>query len=61
MEMLDVIPEKTESLWVFSIVWKNMAYFDWDSGWKFLDSSIPNALAEMILWLVEEEHLSFNK
>ena len=65
MEMLDVMP------WVISTKWDNY-FLSVDKFWTcatyetldrktllFCVGGIPNALAEMILWLVENKHLSF--
>lgn len=65
MEMLDEMP------WVISTKWENF-FLSVDKFWScatyetldrktllFCVWGIPNALAEMIIWLVENKHLTF--
>lgn len=68
-EMLDVIPKDIK--WCWCTIIKNYSWwfvrFEWEylPMWMAWDrwqcESLPNALAEMILWLVEEKYLSFNQ
>lgn len=39
-------------------IWKKVEY---DKRVAKINGTLPNALAEMVLWLVENKHLSFNK
>ena len=67
MEMLDVMPELLH-LWPWKnniplrIYWKNcVSYHEtFNAPIKEFKNTLPNALAEMILWLVENNHLTFN-
>ena len=68
MEMLDVMPQ-TISLWAGNNniplhVRKNSIEYHrtFDAPIKSIGNrTLPNALAEMILWLVENKYISFNK
>ena len=66
MEMLDVIPWWIETEdWVCNLVlrkerwWENWYY---DKNWSAMifNDTLPNTLAKMILWLVEDKYLTFN-
>lgn len=70
MEMLDVIPTSMiingnkQRLKINSVQWEITKF--WIRFWEetnFYDwyGTLPNALAEMILWLHENKYLSFNK
>lgn len=77
MEMLDVMPESipdwrnrsfsiwTINMWKFGWFWA-VQYGEWLEEWQtahYIESkeSLPNALAEMILWLVDNKYLTFPK
>lgn len=66
MEMLDVIPERHK--WWFLVMFKDNVWYreDWifcvEEDWWMLEwgwERLPNALAEMILWLHENNYISF--
>lgn len=69
MEMLDEIP--WEIKWDWATIVKNAywyyVWFDWvyaslwraNNNWQV--KSLPNALAEMVLWLHETNYISFTK
>lgn len=68
MEMLDVIPDdiRVEILPnnKYYTVWCYFTNIDIDSkrfGSSDWSCSVPNALAEMIIWLHENKHISFTK
>lgn len=69
MEMLDVMPELLNiqslderfpnsylDISLRSWYWTVLYWWRWTE-----DKQLPNALAEMVLWLVENNYISFNK
>lgn len=72
MEMLDVIPTKISldnqhcSLSTYAAVWRKAPFYVgymWEKG-KFMtqpqfNDTLPNALADLIFWLVENKYLKF--
>ena len=72
MEMLDVIPEFIDeykrspsfSMWTYWCRYRSYAPEDPEVQWKqidFYEDTLPNALANMILWLHENKFISFNQ
>lgn len=66
MEMLDVIPDKIEPVcndwytFFYLEIWKKfVAYSNNSKAIKMIDWTIPNAFAEMILWLHENKYITF--
>ena len=66
MEMLDVMPYLSWFAWISIekatanyIVSYRISY--WNDAYEVTKSSLPNALAEMILWLHENNYISFSK
>ena len=57
MEMLDVMPNRVE-IKHWGIEWYVTLA---DSEWWFFDESLPDAIAEMYIWLHENNYLNFNK
>lgn len=59
MEMLDVIPDEVDDL-VFAMELWEWGYRNCNGYLEVgFEKSTPNALAEMILWLYENKHLTF--
>lgn len=69
-EMLDVIPDTLHDDWQLHI-WKNndsqywvvFEEVNWDclkTPWTWFET-LPNALADLIIWLVENNYLTFTK
>jgi len=69
MEMLDVIPDNIH-IWQHQYSWRmspyslayipNQSHEQWDSLIIPITQWIPNALAEMILWLHENKYISLS-
>lgn len=69
MEMLDVMPNCIKNNWGYPLKisrtkWGTfiVAYQDWKFLLRdFIWDNLPNALASMLIWLVENKYLTFNK
>lgn len=66
MEMLDVIPYHIQFDWMGANVHftkrgdgEYISYYSWKSSYYKGKNTLPNALAEMIIWLYENKHLTF--
>lgn len=70
MEMSDVIPNSIrieDRNFIFTIRKFEDIYSLWYENWKNVilklhsEWTLPNALADMVIWLVENKYLTFNK
>lgn len=69
MEMLDAA--KSKNLWddkyffyeINNPIWNQIKIIDWDEKkiHFIISDTLPNALAEMVIWLVENNYISFTK
>jgi len=61
MEMLDIMPThiNADNISISTDKWRKYYVKFWINYTS--DNSLPNALADMVIWLVENKHLSFNK
>ena len=68
MDMLDLIPDKLPKtdeypMNIYTLeIWKKFVAYscEWLAR-KIFDWTVPNSLAEMILWLHENKYISFDK